>query len=138
MKERLLKRIRRWNNDEQLALKAIDSQDYSESVRFDIEQLLNTRKGTVLINDEMGLPELTHLFNGFSLAEVDKLRVDISKQVKLFEPRLSNSRIEFSGDEEKLIELAFQMNAQLQYEKEALPFAVKIQMSESGRVSVTL
>lgn len=137
MSERLLKRLRQWNDDESVQMHQLDSQDYVESVRLDIEQLLNTRQGTVLINNDLGLPELTHLFNGFSLPEVDNLQLIITKQIQLFEPRLSTIAMQFIGDQGKEIQLLFQLTAQLKSDQQAIPFSVSIKLKENGSVSVS-
>lgn len=138
MKERLLKRVRQWNNDDSASLKQIEGLEFVESVRLDIEQLLNTRRGTVLINDQMGLSDVTHLFNGFSIPDVDILQKNIMQQLKLFDARLSKISIVFIGDQSQKMQLIFQLMAQLQHEKNTIPFSVRVMLNENGSVDVTL
>lgn len=136
MQERLLKRVRQWNNPDFLSLKQIEGQDFVESVRSDVEELLNTRQGTVLINLAMGLPDLTHLFNGFGIPEVEQLQQQIVQQINQFEPRLSQVVIQYIGDQSKVTQLLFQCQAQLLLEKQTIPFSVRLLLNENGSVSV--
>jgi len=137
MKERLLKRLRRWSTEQQQAISDLIGTELAESVREDLELLLNTRRGTVLIDNEMGLPDLTRFVNGYSAPEVEELQHDILLQVKNFEPRLSGVDIRYVGDQGSVTQLAFNLSAQLQG-KQPMPFSVRIAMKENGSTSVTL
>lgn len=138
MKERLLKRVRRWNTEDQTSINDIDGNDLIESVKQDVESLLNTRRGTVLIDDEMGLPDLTHLSNGYSQPDVDSLQQNVVQQIKRYEPRLSSVVVKFIGDQTATVQLAFNLSAQLLQEKQNLTFSAKILMNENGSASVSL
>jgi type VI secretion system lysozyme-like protein len=137
MKERLLKRIRRWSTEEQSGLQELDGPELVESVRVDLELLLNTRRGTVLIDNELGLPDLTHLTNGYSLPEVDDLSHELSQQIKHYEPRLSGVSVRYIGDQGKQRQLAFSITADIRQQRLNLPFSMRIIMNENGSTSVT-
>lgn len=137
MKERLLKRIRRWNTEEQSSISDIDGSELIESVKNDLELLLNTRRGTVLIDPNMGLADLTHLTNGYSLPDVEELKMDVMQQIKRYEPRLSSVDVRFVGDQTAQIQLAFSLTASLNQEKQSIPFSVRLLMNENGSTSVT-
>lgn len=137
MKERLLKRIRRWNIEQQSGISDIDGSELVESVKNDLELLLNTRRGTVLIDPEMGLPDLTHLTNGYSQPDVDELQMDVMQQIKRYEPRLSSVDVKFVGDQSAQIQLAFSVTASLKQERQSIPFSVRLLMNENGSTSVT-
>lgn len=137
MKERLLKRIRRWNIEQQSGISDIDGSELVESVKNDLELLLNTRRGTVLIDPEMGLPDLTHLTNGYSQPDVDDLQMDVMQQIKRYEPRLSSVDVKFVGDQSAQIQLAFSVTASLKQERQSIPFSVRLLMNENGSTSVT-
>lgn len=137
MKERLLKRIRRWNIEQQSGISDIDGSELVESVKNDLELLLNTRRGTVLIDPEMGLPDLTHLTNGYSQPDVDDLQMDVMQQIKRYEPRLSSVDVKFVGDQSAQIQLAFSVTASLKQERQSIPFSIRLLMNENGSTSVT-
>ena len=138
MKERLLKRLRRWSAEQQVSLNELSANELAESVREDLELLLNTRRGTVLIDPQMGLPDLTRFINGYSQPDVDDLLHDISHQVKQFEPRLSAVDVRYVGDQGKSLQLAFSLTAQLKLDKQNQPFTVRVAMNENGSASVSL
>jgi type VI secretion system lysozyme-like protein len=137
MKERLLKRMRRWNTEQQGGISDIDGSELMESVKNDLEQLFNTRRGTVLIDSEMGLGDLTHLINGYSQPDVVNLQSDLLQQIKRYEPRLSSVDVRFVGDQGKHLQLAFSVTASLKQEKQSLPFSVRLIMNENGSTSVS-
>ncbi len=136
MKERLLKRVRRWSTEEQAAISDIDGSELVESIKHDLELLFNTRRGTVLIDDRIGLPDLTHLVNGYSQPEVDALLLDLAQQIKRYEPRLSNVDVAYVGDQGRQIQLAFAITARLTQERQTIPFSMRVVMSEDGSTSV--
>ena len=136
MKERLLKRIRRWSTEEQAGISDIDGSDLVESVKNDLELLFNTRRGTVLIDDDMGLPDLTHLTNGYSQPDVDDLQLTLQQQIKRYEPRLSSVDVSYVGDQGKQIQLAFSVTAQLNQDRQSIPFSMRLVMNENGSTTV--
>ena len=138
MKERLLKRLRRWNSEEQLDITDLAANELAESISADIEMLLNTRRGTVLIDPDMGLPDLTRFVNGYSQPDVDDLQHDIQQLVRRFEPRLRSIDVRYVGDQGKTRQLAFSLSAEMLLLKQRQPFTVRIVMNENGSTSVTL
>jgi len=137
MKERLLKRIRRWSTEEQSGLQELDGPELVESVRGDLELLLNTRRGTVLVDDDFGLPDLTHLTNGYGQPEVDDLSHELGQQIKHYEPRLSGISVRYIGDQGKQRQLAFSITADIRQKRQNIPFSMRIIMNENGSTSVT-
>ncbi len=137
MRERLLKRLRRWSIEEQVDINEIAPAELADSVSADLELLLNTRRGTVLIDPEMGLPDLTRFINGYSQPDIDDLRHDIQQLVRRFEPRLASIDVSYVGDQGRTRQLAFSLNAQLVMDKQRQPFTVRIAMNENGSTSVT-
>ena len=73
MKLRLLKRIREWEQSGRISASDADVSDVIDSLRDDLEKLLNTRRGTVLIDNDYGLPDFTHLMNGYAAPDVDEI-----------------------------------------------------------------
>ncbi len=138
MKERLLKRLRRWNKEEQPEISDLAANELAESISADLELLLNTRRGTVLIDPDMGLPDLTRFVNGYAQPDVDDLQHDIQQLVRRFEPRLHSISIRYVGDEGPTRQLAFSLSAEVVLPKQRQPFSVRIAMNENGSTSVTL
>ena len=73
MKPRLLKRIKQWGESGAISASEIDVNEMMESVRDDLEKLFNTRRGTVLIDEDYGLPDFTHMMNGYAAPDVDEI-----------------------------------------------------------------
>ena len=88
MKERLLKRLSQWEeaNDEDYI--EADSNAIADSIRDDLEKLYNTKRGTVLIDDNYGLPDFSHMLNGYAAPDVGAILQQLHLQAKQYEPRI--------------------------------------------------
>lgn len=138
MKERLLKRLRRWSAEEQLEIQELAPNELAESIGADLELLLNTRRGTVLIDPKLGLPDMTRFINGYSQPDIDDLQRDIHQLVRDFEPRLATVDVRYVGDQGKIRQLAFSLNAQINMDRQRQPFSARIAINENGSTSVSL
>ena len=121
MKERLLKRFSRWEEASHAAFEESDSNALMESIRDDLEKIYNTKRGTVLIDEDFGLPDFSYMLNGYSAPDVGL----ILQQVKYVEQN------KFPG------KLQFQMSARLKINERELPFNVNAFLSDDGSVSLT-
>lgn len=83
---RFLKRVAHWQKGKQ---SSTPSMPFEEQLLLDIERLLNSRQGNVLIDPSMGLPDLQGQFQSHSMPDLDNLTEQIRYQLTEFEPRLS-------------------------------------------------
>ena len=138
MKLRLLKRIRNWEESAVVSASEADIDDVMESVRDDLEKLFNTRRGTVLIDEEFGLPDFSQLMNGYSAPDVDQILRDLSQQVRQYELRLSTVNFQQQDGGRNATNLNFGMSAMLQHKQQDISFRATLQVADNGSVSVTL
>ena len=138
MKLRLLKRIRNWEESAVVSASEADIDDVMESVRDDLEKLFNTRRGTVLIDDDFGLPDFSQLMNGYSAPDVDQILRDLSQQVRQYEQRLSTVNFQAQDAGRNAINLSFGMSAMLQHKQQDINFRATVQFADNGSVSVNL
>jgi len=112
-----------------------------QSVRRDLEWLLNTRR-TPWIPEELvevrhsvaayGLPD----FTGISMKnyeECQRLLADVAETVRIFEPRLANVRVEMEGESGPGIAMRFRIDGQLKVEPAPEPVSFDTRINSSLR-----
>lgn len=138
MKPRLLKRIKAWEESGVVSSSDVDANEILESLRDDIEKLFNTRRGTVLIDDDYGLPDFTHLMNGYAAPEVGVIERDLLAQIKRYEKRLSSISFSYQPPNNSLASLTFTMNAMFSHKEQDIRMAANVQFFNDGSVTVDL
>jgi type VI secretion system protein len=133
-KDRLLERIRARQKDPRVRRKD-DPKDTIDSVLHYLQQILNTRQGSVPIADDFGLPDLTELHLNYP----DSLRLferAIRQTIQKFEPRLSGLRVRFVPDEEDPLSLRFQIVAKLESEGYKDPVRFESTVGSDGKIII--
>ena len=138
MKLRLLKRLKGWEEAGQVSASDIDINEIMESMRDDLEKLFNTRRGTVLIDKDFGLPDFTHLMNGYSAPDVDEIQQDILLQVRNYESRLT--KLIVVAQEKKAADnsLDFGLTAVFEHKNQEQSLSANISIKDNGSVGVSL
>jgi len=86
---------------------------YIDSILEHLRNILNTRRGSVLIADNYGMPDLTN-FPGENLGEaVLELERMMRVTIERYEPRLRNIRISYNPDTSDALTLKFGLSAEL-------------------------
>jgi type VI secretion system protein len=138
MKLRLLKRIRNWEEAEVVSASDADVDEVMESMRDDLEKLFNTRRGTVLVDEEYGLPDFTHLMNGYAAPDVEQIERSLQQQVRQYETRLSAINLDYQEGDRSTTSLNFGLNAMLQHKQQDINFRASVQFADNGSVNVSL
>ncbi len=138
MKQRLLKRIKAWEEAGAISASEIDVNERMESLRDDLEKLFNTRRGTVLVDDEYGLPDFTHLMNGYAAPDVDELQRSLLQQVRQYEARLSSVSLNYEEQGKMKMSLRFLLSAMFRHKNQESNLAATVQFNDNGSVSVSL
>jgi len=133
MQQRLFKRFNHWEDPE---VSSIDIAQMIESVRDDVEKLLNTRQGTVLIDDGYGLDDFSFMFNSYMAPDINQINIALIKQCRQYEPRISNLQIKANMEDSKKSSLSFQMNAKIQFNNEDIPLNFVIELNDDGSIRV--
>ena len=138
MKLRLLKRIRNWEQTRVVSASEADIDEVLETMRDDLEKLFNTRRGTVLIDEAYGLPDYTHLMNGYAAPDVEEIQRDMLQQLRRYEPRLAVTELHAQPPDKRSSSLRFGLNATLQHKQQDLSFIATVQIANNGVISVSL
>jgi type VI secretion system protein len=133
-KDRLLERIRARQKDPRIRRKE-NPREVIDSVLHHLQQILNTRQGSVPIADDFGLPDLTELHLDYP----DSLRIferAIRQTIQKFEPRLTGLRVRFVPDEEDPLSLRFQIVAKLESKGYKDPVRFESIVGSDGKVQL--
>lgn len=136
MEERLLKRFSRWQDSNDVSYDEIDVNALIESIKDDLEKLYNTKRGTVLIDDNFGIPDFSHMLNGYSAPDVGSILQQLHLQTKQYEPRLHALHVNFIEQNKFPGKLQFQITAKINYKDQEQPFNVFALLSDDGSVSL--
>lgn len=111
-----------------------------DSVVNHLRDLLNTRAGSVPIDPNYGMPDMSNIAGSFALGTTEFLSESMLRQVLRYEPRLKQPRISVEKETREVITLRFELSGLLagaQHEGGAdQPFAMIIRVNSSGQVFV--
>jgi len=138
VKLRLLKRIRNWEEAGMVSAADVDVIEIMESMCDDLEKLLNTRRGTVLIDQDYGLPDFTHLRNSYAAPDVEEIERNLVQQVRKYEARLTSINLEYQQPDKGSSSIKFILNAMFEHKKQNLSFVATVQLNDDSSVNVSL
>ena len=137
MKERLLKRMSKWEQSSVVEHGEVDANTLVDSVRDDLEKLFNTRRGTVLIDENCGLPDFSQMLNGYSAPDAGSILQQLHLQAKQYEPRLQALHVKYVEQNRQPGRLQFQITGRLAHQGQDLPFNAFAMLSDDGSVSLS-
>lgn len=132
--ERLIQRIRTWKKSPNRR-EGQDPKRLIDSIVQHLERILNTRRGSVGIAYDYGIPDLTDFRSGFP-DSVRDLEMTIRDTVEKFEPRLKSVRVKFIPQDENMLTVTFQIVAQLALDDEKTPVIFESMMGTDGKVTI--
>ena len=138
MKLRLLKRIKSWEEAGQISASDVEINEVLESMRDDLEKLFNTRRGTVLIDPNFGLPDFTHLMNGYSAPDVEEIQRDVLQQVRDYDSRLMKLNIVTKDTKIADNSLGFGLTAVFDHKNQEQTLIATISIKDNGSIGVIL
>jgi len=136
MKERLLKRFSQWEQATEVSFDEVDANTLMESIRDDLEKLYNTKRGTVLIDENFGIPDFSYMLSGYTAPDVGAIMQQIHLQTKQYEPRLHALHVSYVEQNKFPGKLQFQITAKLKVKENDMPFNVHALLSDDGSVTL--
>jgi predicted component of type VI protein secretion system len=132
--ERLLKRLGMWQQGKK---PSPDEFDLVDSIIVDLTKLLNSQRGNVLIDENMGLGDLRSLFNGHGSPDLDALEQQLLFQITEFEPRVVSPILTYSEESSGFGELVWRLNANTFSESFSQDLAANIKIDINGKVRIS-
>lgn len=139
VKERLLERLSRQEQPNRN-----DRRPPEDIVKISIQgylsRLLNVRRGSVPVDLEYGLPDMSNIAGSFAVGYVSEIQRDILLQIDLYEKRLLRPTIQQVVEEREIITLKFILTGQL--DVGTIPgtlmkeFSMFLRINAAGQVSL--
>lgn len=132
--ERLLKRLRHWGKSEREQTGALDAEEYKRSVMSDVSLLYNTQKGTVLIDDDFGVPDFSGMMNRFGEQEAAQIEKALREVTDRYEPRMKGTTVKYIPRSDDQGVLRFVVSGMLLFKSQNIPFVFNALLNGSGSV----
>ncbi len=127
---RLLKRLAHWQQGKQALTNSLSIQ---ESILLDLECLLNSQKGNILIEECMGMDDLKGSFNSHGAPDLEQLAININEQITHYEPRLKNVSLVLNDENNNYSSFNWHLTSKTNNELDVIAL---ININADGRVSI--
>jgi type VI secretion system protein len=108
----------------------------TESIMGHLRRILNTRQGSVPIDDEFGIPDFANLAGSFSSGTTSQIIGDMTRMIQRYEPRLKKPVIEFLETQDGVLTLAFSLTGLIEVDNMDIPIRLSTQVLANGKVSL--
>ncbi|MGM0451981.1 MAG: type VI secretion system baseplate subunit TssE [Thermodesulfobacteriota bacterium] len=132
---RLLERLRAYEQDPDR--RGVWNADLvMASVLEHLKALLNTRQGSALIAEDLGLPDFTNMIRSFDEMTYDELARHIEQVVEKYEPRLTQTRIEVLPKDDKVLKLKFKIEGKLRVPNADMDISFETVVDPEGKIDL--
>ena len=114
---------------------ASDERAIVDSVHEHLSKLLNTRQGSVPALPDYGLPDFNDIAKRFP-DSITELRREIQRCIRQYEPRLDNVEIEYVRDELSLLDMKYEIRADVRVGTGKSKIYFETTMHSSGQVDL--
>ncbi|MEA1968704.1 MAG: type VI secretion system baseplate subunit TssE [Thermodesulfobacteriota bacterium] len=130
----LLERIESLESDEK-DFEENSAEKEVKSIASYLRKLLNTNRGTVLIADDFGMPDMT-VFSGGGLSEtMERIEKAILDTVQKYEKRLSKVKVNIESNKTDVLNIRFSLEGVLS-RQDTVPVFLESYVQPGGRVSI--
>ncbi len=107
----LLDRVRNWEKKTERHF-GMDEGRLVDSIVSHLQNLLNAKQGTTLMDDAFGMPDFTDLAVTFP-DSVKDIEILITETIERYEPRLKEVDVDFAFQDDQTLVIFFQITATL-------------------------
>ncbi len=111
--KRLMERLLSDPDDSREKSSSINTDILLSSIKKHLVRILNTRQGSVLIDENYGIPDFSKLPGNFDSPETEAMRNYISAMVEKYEPRLKVAHVVFEGKKNNDFSLRFGLSGEI-------------------------
>ncbi len=134
---RFLERLRQLQKDPERRL-APTPEEVTASVINYVSKILNTRKGSTVLDEDFGIGDFTSSGLSFTKEDMPHVEQEIASFIERYEPRLHNVEVRFTPDSERTLQMIFSLNAELRYQgDDAFSVHFVTRVDPLGRVTVS-
>ncbi|MCC8058679.1 type VI secretion system baseplate subunit TssE [Cloacibacillus sp.] len=103
-----------------------------------VGKLLNTRRGSSVLDEAFGIPDFTSIGVNYSRDDMPRIEKEIAEFIERCEPRLRNVKAAYAPDPGEPFSVNFTLDAGLVLTgTETLPVKLMTRINPSGKVSVS-
>ena len=114
----------------------MDENELRESIRRNLQRLLNSRHGGSPVAPDYGTPEFEAHFRSGKGADSSLAR-ELARCIEKYEPRLRDVRVAFVvADEQRPLRLSFDISATMILDEETLPAVFHSVVETSGQIRI--
>ncbi len=106
------------------------------SIENYLGRLLNTNRGSVMIADDFGMPDMTSFSGGGISDTMERIEAAILETIKKYEKRLSKVKIHIESDGTDVLTMHFRLEGVLA-RQDNVPVFLDSYVRPGGRISVT-
>lgn len=115
-----------------------DPAEVLRSVIGYVGKLLNTRRGSSVLDEEFGIPDFTSIGVSYSREDIPRFEKEIAHFIERCEPRLRGVTVTYAPDPAEPFSVNFILDAGLVLSgTETLPVQLMTKINSSGKVSVS-
>lgn len=108
-----------------------------QSILNHLTCILNTRQGSVPIDENFGVPDFTNLAGSVISGTTREIIDNIEKMIESYEPRLKKPLVKLVEDEKSLLSLTFSINGFIKVDNQDIPIKLSSKVLASGRINIS-
>ena len=134
---RFLERLRMRQREPERRV-AATLEDVLQSVTDYVSKILNTRKGSSVLDEEFGISDFTNAGLAFSREDIPRVEQEIATFIERCEPRLKHVVVRFTPNEGSPLQMTFSLNAELSYSSDDIfPVHLVTHVDPLGKVTIS-
>lgn len=134
---RFLERLRQMQSDPDRRINA-SPEEVLQSVTDYVGKILNTRKGSTVLDDDFGISDFTSAGLSFSQEDMPQVEKEIASFIERCEPRLQHVNVRFTPEKGDPLQMVFSLTAELRYQGDDIfPVHLVTRVDPLGKVTVT-
>ncbi|MGF6649533.1 type VI secretion system protein [Paraburkholderia youngii] len=107
-----------------------------DSVINHLSRLLNTRRGTVQIDPQFGMPDFTNLDVTTATGSAHEIEEGIYRIISRYEPRIKSPRVRLDHGEKDVLRVRFALEGALEVDDCKVPLRISTTVCANGRFNV--
>ncbi|KQQ49865.1 type VI secretion protein [Pseudomonas sp. Leaf127] len=110
----------------------------TQSIVQHLQRILNTKRGSVPIDAEFGVPDFTNLAGSFATGQTTQMIENMTRMIARYEPRLKSPRILVAESSQEVLSLSFSLEGLVAINDRDIPIHLATRVSSDGRVSLAM
>ncbi|MCF8104190.1 MAG: type VI secretion system baseplate subunit TssE [Desulfohalobiaceae bacterium] len=133
---RLLERLQKMEEDPD-SRGVWDAQEIRESVFLHLLEILNSKQGSALIADDIGMPDFTDIVGDFRAETFARLEKYIIRVIGKYEPRLDQVKVRALPKDDLMLSLRFKVEGVINFKRTSIRVSFETIVDPEGKISLS-